>query len=553
MSEGNDLKLENTAPETAEDIQQKAQEAEQAAEAPESVETAGAPEYDDRENAPRQRAPQQVEVKESGKKRSVLVPLLIILLVVVLAGGAVLGCNWSRVRGGQQEPEQPEAAPSPEATEDIPAYDAFVEELTEQNRQALDTLAGEDGYFDEGASALLGEDEILEAERADAEAVVPAEEAVVVAEYGDGQQLMSDEVLEEYSEQLSMYILSGYSEEEIAETLLDDVLQTMVTQRVLAEHAKELGLYELNDDDRAEIEAQATELYDEYVSYYRETMVDEEGLSAEEANAEARDYLLDAEGVTYEGLISELGESWWEQKLYDEITKDVTVGDAAVKEFYDELVDEQMENFAEFPDDFEFTQMSGEIIVYNLPGYRAVKLLLLGFEDEETAMTVYNLIDEIAYLDEEDAELAAERQEALDECYADLEARADEVLEELRAGADMDEMIRAYGTDEGMEDERLREMGYYVSADSLLWPEEFVAAAMELENVGDYSEPVRVEEGVCILQYLGEVAEGKVPLADVRQAMEAETLDSARYDIYEEQVNAWLAEADPSYYPERMQ
>ena len=52
---------------------------------------------------------------------------------------------------------------------------------------------------------------------------------MVVAEFGDGQTLMSDEVMEAYGEELTSYIFSGYSEEEVAETVLDEVLRDMVT------------------------------------------------------------------------------------------------------------------------------------------------------------------------------------------------------------------------------------------------------------------------------------------------------------------------------------
>ena len=561
MREENDRNIENAVPEAAENIQpQEAPEAEQAPETAEAVseaaEPASAPVEDDRENAPRQnRNPKgNSKKKKKKKKKRRAMTVLVIVLAVVLVLGVLLGYGLSRMGGGQApEEEEPVAEPTVEATE-IPAYDAFTEELTEQNQQALDSLAGEDGYFDEGASALLGEDEALDDEDGEDEIDEPDEDAVVVAEYGDGKHLMSDEVLEEYSEELSMYILSGYSEEEVAEMLLDDVLETMVSERVMAEHARELGLYDLNDDDRAAIEAEAAEVYSEYVEYYRETVVAEEGLTGEEADAAAKEYLLEAEGVTYEGLIAELGESWWEQKLFDEITKDVTVDDAAVRETYDELLEEQMLNFTEYPDDYEFSQMSGETIVYNLPGYRAVKLLMLGFEDDDTAIAVYNLIDELdAMDDEEDAALRQEREEALDGYYTPIEERADELLDQLREGADMDAMILAYGADEGMQNERLRAMGYYVSEDSMLWSEEFIAAAMDLEEIGEFSEPVRTEDGVCILQYLGEVPEGDVPLADVREALEEEALEIARYDVYDEQVEIWLDEANPSYYPERMQ
>ena len=545
MSEGNERNLEGIAPEAAENIQEQ------------KVETAEpTPDLDDRENAPGARGDEPEKPKKKKKKgkkrknRGVIVPLAIILAVVLVAFGVLVGFGLSRVRGEREEVVQTSGdifIDGVNAIDDIAPFDEFAEEQTGANQMALDALAGETGFFDEGASALMGEDELFGGEALVGE---PAGEPVVVAEFGDGQQLMSDEVLEEYSNQMSIYILSGYSEAELAETMLDDVLRTMVSQRVLEAHAREMGLYELSEEDRAAIAAQAEEMYEEYLSFYRESMVNGEGMTEEEINGAAKSYLLDNQGIDYDSIYAELEESWWEQKIYDAITSGVTIDDAAVQAAYDQQLAEQKEAFAEYPADYEFSQMNGELIVYNLPGYRAVKMLLLGFDDLETEMSVYALIDE---LDGESAAHAQEHQAELNAYYAEPEARAAEALEQLRAGADMDELILSMGTDAGMMDERQREMGYYVSADSLLWSAEFVNAAMALENVGDYSEPVRIIEGVCILQYLGEVPEGEVPLEDVRELLAQETLEEARNEAYESQILAWLEEANPSYYPERMQ
>ena len=550
MSEGNERNLESVAPEAAENIQTDIKETAEPVEAPVAQD-------DDRENAPRQSSePEKKDRKKRGRRKNILLPMVLALMAALVILGALVGYGIGRMRSirNAEQAEAVEEQPADTGEPEIQAYDAFTEELTRENQQALDFLSGADGYFDEGADALRGEDEVFADELTDGEGEVPAVESVVVAEYGDGQVLMSDEVLEEYNEQLTMYILSGYSEEEIAETLLDEVLQTMVGERVLAEHARELGLYDLTDDDRAEIEAEAAATYADYVEYYRSNVLDTRDMTDEEATAAARDYLLEYEGINYENLVAEIGEGWWEQKLYDQITAGVTIGDAAVQADYAQRIEEQKADFAEYPDDFEFTQMNGGIIVYNLPGYRAVKMLLLDFEDDEAAMAVYTLTDELANLEAEgDAENAKQDQAKVDAYYAEPETRAKEALEQLRAGADMDEMLLTIGADEGMKNERQRSLGYYVSAESTLWSADFVAAAMGLKNVGDYSEPVRTKDGVCILQYIGDVTEGEVPLADVRDALAEETLDLARYEAYVEQLETWLEEANPSYYPERMQ
>ncbi len=537
MSEENDRNLQSVAPEAKENenIEQAKDEAKAA-------------EGKDRSPAKKSSSGKK-KGKKKGKGRSAIVPVAIALAVLLVVFALLVGYGLGRVRGGEGASD---AEPGAEVTSE-PAYDAFTEALTQQNEHALEALAGGGEEADADMSILMGEDDLFnenagEAEDGDDEA--PAAEPVVVAEYGDGKQVMSDEVMEAYNEELNVHILSGSSEEEVADTLLNDVLRSAVSARVEEEHAKELGLYELSEEDRAEIEAEAREDYEEYVQFYRDSELDAEGMSEEEAEAAAREQLLESDGVSYESIVAQLEEGRWAQKLFDHVTGDVTVDDAAVQAAYDARVAEQEKSFNDYPDDYEFSQWNGDLVLYNLPGYRAVKMLLLGFDDEESAMTAYALNDELGLLDAGIDE--AERQAALDECYAGPEARAQEALAQLRGGASMDELILSIGEDEGMKDDRRRAQGYYISEDSSQ-PEELVAAAMALENVGDYTEPIRVEDGVCILQYIGDVAQGPVPLDQVRDELREEVLTEARNNAYNAQVRAWVEEAHPTYYPERMQ
>ena len=92
-----------------------------------------------------------------------------------------------------------------------------------------------------------------------------------------------------------------------------------------------------------------------------------------------------------------------------------------------------------------------------------------------------------------------------------------------------------------------------VCADSSLWTQELVDAAMALANPGDVSGIVRTGDGVYILQYVEDVPEGTVAMSEVYDELSAQTRETARYLAYETQINTWMEEADPKYYPERMQ
>lgn len=549
MSEMNERNLENNVPEAAENKETVVVE---------TVEGVQAQPVDDKENAPREEtAPAQEKdkpakkSKKKRKKRALAIVLVALLLVIALVFGMIVGYTYGRNVGAerleQAEAMVAEMTAALEEAQATPVYDAFEEELTQENREALDDLAGAAFEDDGDATMLMGEELFGEGSSA-----ASSEPPVVVAEFKGGQ-LMSDEVAREYSEQMTNFVFAGYSEEEIASVLLDEVLRYMVSDRVLEAHAKEMGIYELTDADRAQIEEEAQANYNEQVDFYRDS-VNTDGMTEEEATGAVKSYLQNEVGVTLDIVRSELEEGWWVQKIYDEITKDVRVDDADLEKAYNELLAQQKESYETYPDDFEFAQRNGETILYNLPGYRAVRMLLFAFDDVQAYEAVYALGEEIAELDPQtDAQRIAEYQAQIDEFYASAQARAQSALEQLAGGADFEELLVTLGDDAGMKDEAQRETGYYISEKSMLWSEEMIAAAMALEKPGDISAAVRMADGVCILEYVGEVQAGEVPLADVKEEMQRTTLDSAKYSAYEAQLNKWLEEANAVYYPERMQ
>lgn len=551
MSEVNERNLNNSMPEEAENKANAVEEA---------VETVQLEAADDKENAPRGEttpAPEEEKpaAKKKGKKKrrkkAFAILATAILLVIALVFGAVVGYTYGRNMGIERaelaEAKVAELTAALEEAQATPVYDAFEEELTQENREALDDLAGT-AFTDDGDATVLMGEEIFGVDASDESGEAP----VVVAEY-DGGQLMSDEVAREYGEQMTNFVFAGYSEEEVASVLLDEVLKYMVSDRVLEAHAKEMGLYELTEADRAQIDAQAQANFDEQLQFYRD-YVNTEGMTEEEATGAVKAYMQAEAGVTLDIIRSELEEGWWAQKIYDEITKDVTVDDAALEKAYKDLIVQQKESYETYPDDFEFAQMNGETIVYNLPGYRAVRMLLLGFEDDQAYEAVSVLNEEIAELDAEtDAQLIAEYKAEIDGFYAAPEARAQEVLAQLQGGASFDELLASIGDDDGMKDEDLYKTGYYISEKSMLWSPEIISAAMALKTPGDISGAVRTADGVCILEYVGEVQAGEVPLEEVKKELQHETLENAKYSAYEQQLNKWLEEANVKYYPERMQ
>lgn len=541
MSEMNERNLEKTAPEAVKDIAQ-----------PETVQ-----QVPENENAPRGEVRTEAAdvkgVKKNRKKKrrraKIALSATAVLLVFALLFGMVAGYAVGRNVGAQRLRDAQEQIDAlTQALQDaagVPVYSDFNEALTGENQSALEDLSGQ-GFADDGVSDLAGEDALLSQMLEGG-----AQESVVVAEYAGGS-IMSDEAAQLYEEELANLVFAGYSEAEVSSALLEHVLQELVSERVLEEKAKELGLYDLTEEDQAAIDAQAENEYAGQLAFYR-AFVNAEGMSEAEASGAVKSYLEQNEGVTLEGLRAEIAQNWWMQKIYDEITRGVAVDETQIRSTYESLLEEQKASFEANADEYEFAQANGETIVYNLSGYRAVRMLMFALNDVDALENVSALNEEIAALDSvKDAEEIERCRAELNEIYADAEKKAQEALEQLQAGADFDAKLDA-GDDAGMYDAALRKTGYYVSENSTLWPKAMIEAAMALENAGDYSGVVRLEDGVCILQYVGEVPAGDVALEDVRSALEETAVQTEKNAVYAAQIEEWLEEAQARYYPERMQ
>ena len=489
-----------------------------------------------RENAPRRTD----EAAQPRKRRRAKINLqaAVVLLVFALLMGVVLGYVLGRSAGDRRADEAETQLAKLRASLEAQQQEAeAVQSAEDANEEALAALAGEAALSDGDSDLLMGTEDLA----GDAQGAAPADE--VVAEF-DGGELRSGEVIEEYNARLARYMFEGYSEAEVSDTLLREVMEDMVFERVLESHAKELGVYELSAADEQQIAAEAQQRYEEQLGYCL-SLVRTDGMSDAEAEAAAQSYLLESEGVNLESIEAELRAGWWMYKLYGALTADVSVGSGEIMEAYNEALSDQKERFLANAQDYEAAQMSGEVIVYNLPGYRRVRMLGLSFDSFDVMTAVDDLTLQLAALDASaDAAQIEELQAQLDAYYAPLEEKAGAVLQPLAAGGDMQSLIRQYGgeLEEGC-----------VRADSSLWTQEIIDAAMALEKPGDVSGIVRTGDGVYILQYVEDVPEGTVAMSEVYDALSAQTLETARYLAYEAQINDWMEEAKPKYYPERMQ
>ena len=408
-------------------------------------------------------------------------------------------------------------------------------------------LAGETGEAQDGESELWTDDgDLLTG------ALKDDGDPVVVAEFNGGQ-LMSTDVIPEFNDQLTARVFAGYSADDVAESVLQEVLSSQVGRRLVAIKAHEAGLDQLSDEDNRKIEAEADRLYKEQRSYYT-AFVSQEGMSQQEIDAAAETYMKDTDGVTRESIVQTLRDALPIQKYREQLVKDVTVSDQEVQDFYRERLAEQKASFDKYPEEYEYAHIEGATLLYNPAGYRAVRNLQLSFEDDAQAGEAEALMDQIARLNvEKDGEEIRKLEEQLDPMYKPLEEKAAEIAEKLKNGESFLSLMDQYGTDEQMQSEPLRTQGYYVSEHTFLYSTEFIQGTMILDRPGQVSTPLRSSAGLHMTEYVQDITPGEVPLEQVYDAVKAETLADRQEKYYQEKVAELLDQANVQYYPERLQ
>ena len=396
--------------------------------------------------------------------------------------------------------------------------------------------------------------------------------AQIVATYGEDGVVWLKDVQEQYNAAAAQYeaygiSLSAYGMED---TVKRDIVQSVVETEVLLAKAAELGLNQFDEDEEAEFVARAEATMDEYIDYYLDYYYADAEEITDEMREEAEKYWLN------NGLVpEEVAETYRQEAMLDAVreyaTKDVEVTEEDVQAAYEALVAQNQENYAE-DRTYNSDRTSGVAIAWNPEGYRAVKHVLILF-DEDQAQQYSDLQSQLNSLtaerdailnpDEDAEDEDAEPRDIADvdaditacgleieQLYAQLLPTAEEVIAAFEDGTEFDALIEQYNGDPGMQSEPTASQGYAVSADSTYWEQAFVDGAMSIENIGEISEPVYGSNGIHIIYYLADIEPGETGLEAVRESVTQDAEDEMTQAAYDAQLAAWLEEANVEYYYE---
>lgn len=364
-----------------------------------------------------------------------------------------------------------------------------------------------------------------------AQSDMSAEQLEAVAAEFEGGVVTVGEAIEDYDMIAAYYEMMGMNEDEYAESAKITVLDGLIEKKILEAKAKEFGVYDLTDAQRAEIAQRVQAEYEDNIEYYM-AFRSGEGKSEEQAREETIAY-LNENGSSYEKMLADAEQDAWRDQLYDYITKDMNVSEEQMREFYDsQVTSAELSYSADFAA-YEMDSQGGRPVVWNPEGVRSVQAILVSF-DADQAVEYLMLQAAIEGGD-------ASKLDALNALYDLLEPRAQEALQRAQAGEDFAALMAEYG-DAGIT---------RVSDQSILCGDAFRDAAMALSSIGEISAPVQTDGGICIIRYAGDVQAGQVPYEQVRDALLANYQEELKSSLYNASVVQWIADANVQYHLDR--
>ena len=415
--------------------------------------------------------------------------------------------------------------------------------------------------------------------------------ATEIIRMGD-QVITKDKVKAEVQNQLDSmaYYYSLYgssfdatSAENIA-AAQEEAVNALKEDLALTAKAAELGLDQLTAEEEEKAKTSAQESYDSALDYVKTNMLQDSGLEGEELDKAAADKLTEL-GVSLDAYIESAKKTAVDDKLREYAIKDVAVTDEEIKTEYDSRVEKDKETYGENAGSWASAANNGTTLYYTPAGVRRVKQILTKFKDEDqtaiddakkaqtdanTAVTAANakvsaaqetldtegITEEIQTQAEADLKAANEElekantdldaankavEDATNKAFENIAADADEILKQLKDGADWQTLMDEKNQDPGM---KSNEKGYAVATGMTGFDSAFVDAAMALAKPGDVSDKIKGSSyGYYIIRYDSDETEGAVSLDDVKETISSALLSTKQNEAYNAAKEQWVEEA----------
>ncbi len=344
---------------------------------------------------------------------------------------------------------------------------------------------------------------------------------------------------------------------------LSGLVSRLADEQIILRKAEERGLTPLPEADQAALKTLAHLFYTKYKLCCKDL------------------------GLTEEQLLARFTVLQVETLLMGDVTKTITAPEPEVKAAYETLAEYEKELFRKSPsiyiemcngvwkyelnhDDpwcIPYSTVHPElveglpallkpgtspVVVYRPADYRLIRHLLIPMQKavdlEAQARTEKNktIMDHMRKnkLDDNDRkEMDRIEQEVAREFLAKIKPQADETMEKLRNGADINDFI-AERNDTAWIYSDLLNTDYQIGLGTDAYLLQIVNRADRLDKVGDIAGPIGSQYGYHIIQWVGNVPAGPIPYEEVRDQVEAALLFDERAAAWAAALAQWRQEAN---------
>ncbi len=318
----------------------------------------------------------------------------------------------------------------------------------------------------------------------------------------NGEDLMYSKYVAIESAYLYQYESAGVdlTDENTLAYLKDLAMSYAVEQLLVEQDMRAQGCYDFDEVLEAWFVQTGMEAYSQALTDVKDAM-----RSAETSEDELEVYALayaESLGVTEQTYIDFYRTQYAQENYRQWLIRENPITNEDVQARYDELIAQSKALYENDAAAFETALLSGSSAWFTPVGYRQVLQILLPAEGETS-----------------------------EEKLASVQATVDEINNLLSQGETFQNLVLLYGADAYLADDATLVSGYPVHKDSIMWAEEFVAAAFspEMAGPGSVSQPVASDAGVHILYYLADMPSGPVELTEEFHSMLAATIYKERY------------------------
>lgn len=337
-----------------------------------------------------------------------------------------------------------------------------------------------------------------------------------------------------------LYETAGVSlNDEQEQQLADSVLEHFIGLGVLENLLREAGQADIDDQTQRMLDEQAQQTYE---AAWQQVAAGIRGDSPDVTDEQIDAFLADM-GCTQEAYRQQLELELKNQRVLSLYCGEVALSDGEALAYYErQYVSICRERYeGNIPLFEQEVLVNGGISYYVPKGYRRIKHIVMALPED--------IANRLSALQSGSSSISEDAWQALlDAAGKTMKPKTDAIYQALEDGESFESQMALYSYDTGVAPE---DAGYLIHADSELWDDGFLKAAMALEHPGDVSEPVVTRAGVHIILYAGDESAGPLALTQEQQELlEQEALADKQTRALEELVSQHRGDYEIETHPE---